>query len=90
MLLLSNVIVAPLALPCHVPPLSHRPPCRYAADVADLIAGATSGQVAGFIAETIQGVGGAVQLADGYLPAVHKVGMQSRFLLSKVCLMTQC
>jgi alanine-glyoxylate transaminase/(R)-3-amino-2-methylpropionate-pyruvate transaminase len=41
--------------------------------VADLIAGATSGQVAGFIAETIQGVGGAVQLADGYLPAVYKV-----------------
>uniref|UniRef100_A0A383WHZ5 alanine--glyoxylate transaminase n=1 Tax=Tetradesmus obliquus TaxID=3088 RepID=A0A383WHZ5_TETOB len=46
---------------------------KYAADVADLIAGATSGQVAGFIAETIQGVGGAVQLADGYLPAVHKL-----------------
>jgi alanine-glyoxylate transaminase/(R)-3-amino-2-methylpropionate-pyruvate transaminase len=44
--------------------------------VADLIAGATCGQVAGFIAETIQGVGGAVQLADGYLPAVYKVSRE--------------
>lgn len=46
---------------------------RYAADVADLIAGATSGQVAGYIGETIQGVGGATVLADGYLPAVYEV-----------------
>ncbi len=47
---------------------------RYAADVADLISSATPGQVAGFVAETIQGVGGAVPLATGYLPAVYKVG----------------
>ena len=29
--------------------------------------------MAGFIHETIQGVGGAVPLADGYLPAAYKV-----------------
>lgn len=46
---------------------------RYAADVADLIAGGTCGQVAGFIAETIQGVGGTTPLAEGYLPEVYKV-----------------
>jgi alanine-glyoxylate transaminase/(R)-3-amino-2-methylpropionate-pyruvate transaminase len=45
---------------------------RYAEDVKDLIQTATSGRVAGFFAETIQGVGGAVPLADGYLPAVYK------------------
>eukprot|EP00198_Chlamydomonas_reinhardtii_P013617 XP_001702954.1 alanine-glyoxylate transaminase [Chlamydomonas reinhardtii] len=46
---------------------------RYAADMADLISGATPGRVAGFIAETIQGVGGTVPLATGYLPAVYKM-----------------
>ncbi|KAI3434759.1 hypothetical protein D9Q98_002819 [Chlorella vulgaris] len=46
---------------------------RYAADVADLIQSATPGKVAAFIHETIQGVGGAVPLADGYLPAVYKM-----------------
>eukprot|EP00877_Chromochloris_zofingiensis_P015128 jgi/Chrzof1/986/Cz01g35240.t1 len=46
---------------------------QYAADVADLIRGATSGQIAGFIAETIQGVGGTTPLADGYLPEVYKI-----------------
>lgn len=46
----------------------------YAADVADLIGSATSGLVAGFIHETVQGVGGAVPLADGYLPLVYDVG----------------
>ncbi|GBF91019.1 hypothetical protein Rsub_03874 [Raphidocelis subcapitata] len=45
---------------------------RYAEDVADVIRGATSGRVAGFIAETIQGVGGATPLADGYLPEVYR------------------
>ena len=45
---------------------------RYAADVSDLIASATPGRVAAFTAETIQGVGGALPLADGYLPAVYK------------------
>lgn len=46
---------------------------RYAADVVDLISAATPGRVAGFVAETIQGVGGTVPLATGYLPAVYKV-----------------
>lgn len=32
-----------------------------------------AGRVAGFIHETVQGVGGAVSLADGYLPEVYKV-----------------
>ncbi|KAI5072715.1 hypothetical protein GOP47_0013110 [Adiantum capillus-veneris] len=44
----------------------------YAEDVADLISSATPGKVAGFIAETIQGAGGAVELAPGYLPAVYE------------------
>ena len=33
-----------------------------------------AGRVAAFIHETVQGVGGAVALADGYLPEVYKVG----------------
>ncbi len=45
----------------------------YADDVRDVIATVTSGTVAGFCAETFQGVGGTVPLADGYLPAVYKV-----------------
>ena len=43
----------------------------YAADVADVIDCSTGGRVAGFIAESIQGVGGVVPLAPGYLPAVY-------------------
>lgn len=46
---------------------------RYAEDVRDLIGAATPGRVAGFISETIQGVGGATPLASGYLPEVYKV-----------------
>ncbi len=38
----------------------------------------TSGRVAAFFSETIQGVGGAVPLADGYLPAVYKVRVCAR------------
>jgi len=45
---------------------------RYAEDVAEVVATCTPGRVAGFIAEAIQGVGGSVPLADGYLPAVYK------------------
>ena len=45
----------------------------YAEDVRDLIQTATSGQVAGFLSETIQGVGGASPLADGYLAETYKV-----------------
>uniref|UniRef100_A0A6U0TKB8 alanine--glyoxylate transaminase n=1 Tax=Polytomella parva TaxID=51329 RepID=A0A6U0TKB8_9CHLO len=44
---------------------------RYAADVLDLIRAATPGRVAAFMAETIQGVGGTVPLATGYLPEVY-------------------
>ena len=45
----------------------------YAEDVYDLLRCATPGVVAGFMAETIQGVGGALPLADGYLPPVYEV-----------------
>jgi alanine-glyoxylate transaminase/(R)-3-amino-2-methylpropionate-pyruvate transaminase len=40
---------------------------NYAADVRNLIEHATSGQVAAFIAESIQGVGGCVVFPDNYL-----------------------
>ncbi|KAK9272700.1 hypothetical protein L1049_003077 [Liquidambar formosana] len=45
----------------------------YAKDVQDHIDYGTSGKVAGFIAETIQGVGGAVELAPGYLKLVYDI-----------------
>jgi 4-aminobutyrate aminotransferase-like enzyme len=38
-------------------------------------------QIAGFMAETIQGVGGATTLADGYLPEVYKVSVSNCFEL---------
>ena len=40
---------------------------NYAEDVKQVIEFATSGQIAGFIAESIQGVGGVVVFPDGYL-----------------------
>ncbi|GLU13177.1 hypothetical protein SLE2022_298220 [Rubroshorea leprosula] len=50
----------------------------YARDVQEHVDYGTSGNVAGFIAETVQGVGGAVELAPGYLKhvydIVHKAG----------------
>lgn len=46
---------------------------KYAEDVQDVISTCTPGGVAGFIAETIQGVGGSVPLADGYLPTAYEV-----------------
>ncbi|XP_026434381.1 alanine--glyoxylate aminotransferase 2 homolog 1, mitochondrial-like [Papaver somniferum] len=46
---------------------------RYVKDVQDHIDFGTSGKVAGFIAETIQGVGGTVELAPGYLKQVYDV-----------------
>ncbi len=45
---------------------------KYAEDVLSLIRHGTSGQVAAFIAEPIQGVGGAVELPPGYLAEVYK------------------
>lgn len=43
---------------------------RYANEVNDLIQHATCGKIAGFIAESIQGVGGAIVYPDGYLKQV--------------------
>lgn len=40
---------------------------KYAADVRNLIEFGTSGRVAGFFAESIQGVGGSVVFPEGYL-----------------------
>ena len=45
---------------------------NYAADVKNLIEYGTSGQVAGFIAESIQGVGGCVVFPDGYLKHAYE------------------
>lgn len=45
---------------------------KYAADVDNLIRSATSGRIAAFIAEPIQGVGGSVELPDGYLKPVYE------------------
>ena len=45
---------------------------KYAADVKNLIDYATSGQIAGFIAESIQGVGGCVVFPDGYLKHTYE------------------
>lgn len=44
---------------------------KYAKDVEDIIAYGTCGRVGGFIGEAIQGVGGILELAPGYLPAVY-------------------
>ncbi|KAH7672540.1 alanine-glyoxylate transaminase / (R)-3-amino-2-methylpropionate-pyruvate transaminase protein [Dioscorea alata] len=46
---------------------------KYAKDVQEIIDFGTSGHVAGFISEAIQGVGGILELAPGYLPAVYKI-----------------
>src|SRR2546421_1520962 len=45
---------------------------KYAADVKQLIDFATSGQIAGFIAESIQGVGGVVVFPEGYLKHAYE------------------
>jgi alanine-glyoxylate transaminase / (R)-3-amino-2-methylpropionate-pyruvate transaminase len=45
---------------------------HYAADVRSLIEHATSGQIAGFIAESIQGVGGCVVFPENYLKHVYE------------------
>ncbi|KAL2470930.1 Alanine--glyoxylate aminotransferase 23 [Abeliophyllum distichum] len=44
---------------------------KYARDVDEMITYGTSGCVAAFIAEAIQGVGGIMELAPGYLQAVY-------------------
>jgi len=45
---------------------------KYAADVKSLLDFATSGQIAAFFAESIQGVGGCVVFPDGYLKHVYE------------------
>jgi alanine-glyoxylate transaminase / (R)-3-amino-2-methylpropionate-pyruvate transaminase len=45
---------------------------KYAADVKNLIDYATPGQIAGFIAESIQGVGGCVVFPNGYLKHAYE------------------
>ncbi|HET9419274.1 MAG TPA: aminotransferase class III-fold pyridoxal phosphate-dependent enzyme [Chthoniobacterales bacterium] len=45
---------------------------KYADDVKNLIDFGTTGQVAAFIAESIQGVGGVVVFPDGYLKHVYE------------------
>jgi alanine-glyoxylate transaminase/(R)-3-amino-2-methylpropionate-pyruvate transaminase len=45
---------------------------KYADDVRDLIATATPGKIAGFIAESIQGVGGFVEFPDSYLSEAYR------------------
>lgn len=46
---------------------------KYAADIQDLIMNATPGKVAGFFAESIQGVGGVVVFPDGYLKEAYRI-----------------
>ena len=45
---------------------------KYAADVKSLIEHATSGQIAGYIAESIQGVGGCVVFPENYLKHAYE------------------
>lgn len=45
---------------------------KYAADVLETIRFATSGKVAGFIAEPMQGVGGVVEMPAGYLKHAYE------------------
>ena len=45
---------------------------KYAGDVKELIQFGTSGQLAGFIAESIQGVGGVIAFPDGYLKHTYE------------------
>ena len=45
---------------------------NYAADVKNLIEYATPGQIAGYIAESIQGVGGCIVFPDGYLQHTYE------------------
>ncbi|TVU19834.1 hypothetical protein EJB05_36009 [Eragrostis curvula] len=46
---------------------------KYARDVQEIIEFGTTGRVGGFISEAIQGVGGIVELAPGYLPAAYNM-----------------
>ncbi len=50
---------------------------KYAADIKSLIEFATPGQVGGFFAESIQGVGGAVVYPDGFLAEAYNYVRQA-------------
>ncbi|KAL9236172.1 hypothetical protein vseg_010873 [Gypsophila vaccaria] len=54
---------------------------KYAKDVQDLVDFGTSGHVAGFIFEAIQGVGGIIELAPGYLSSVQDIVKKAGGLL---------
>lgn len=45
----------------------------YAREISEVIDYATPGKIAGFIAESIQGVGGAVVFPDGYLKSAYDI-----------------
>ncbi|KAK3147300.1 hypothetical protein QOZ80_3BG0280680 [Eleusine coracana subsp. coracana] len=45
---------------------------KYVRDVQEIIEFGTTGHVAGFISEAIQGVGGIVELSPGYLPLAYE------------------
>lgn len=46
---------------------------KYASDIEDLISRATSGNIAAFIAESIQGVGGVTVYPEGYLKKAYEI-----------------
>lgn len=46
---------------------------KYASEINDLIVHATPGRVAGFFAESIQGLGGTVVFPDGFLQKTYKI-----------------
>ena len=52
------------------------PGSAYADDVRQLIEFATPGKIAGFIAESIQGVGGAIVFPDGYLEKTYQIARE--------------
>lgn len=47
--------------------------CRYANEVQKTVDHSTPGNVAAFMAETIQGVGGTVELPPGYLAEAYRI-----------------
>lgn len=60
--------------PYRGPFASHADPATdYANDVKELIEFSTPGRIAGYIAESIQGVGGAVVFPDGYLKQAYEI-----------------
>ncbi|MDF1813562.1 MAG: aminotransferase class III-fold pyridoxal phosphate-dependent enzyme [Verrucomicrobiales bacterium] len=60
--------------PYRGPFANHEDPATdYAEDVRQLIEFATPGRIAGYIAESIQGVGGAIVFPDGYLKKAYEI-----------------